>query len=164
MPVLFDTNFLIKLLDPQVFEDKLEDVRLVFLFATLSKENQKIIIPTPALSELLIGAGDNVEKYLSLIRKNKAFQIVPFGERAAIEAAAAHREAMQRGDKREGAETITKLKFDRQIVAIAKVSNVSIIYSEDKDIKRYGERIGIEVMKSNELPLPPEKPQIEMQI
>jgi hypothetical protein len=72
---------------------------------------------------------------------------------------------MQRGDKRDGAIiSITKLKFDRQIVAIAKVSNVSIIYSEDKDIKKYGERIGINVVKPDELPLPPEKTQMELSV
>jgi hypothetical protein len=66
MPVLFDANFLIKLLDPQIDETKSEDPRFIFLINTLSKNGQKIVIPTPALSELLIGAGDNVEKYLSI--------------------------------------------------------------------------------------------------
>ena len=46
----------------------------------------------------------------------------PFGTRAAVEAAAAHREAMLAGDKREGSSASwAKVKFDRQIVAIAKV-------------------------------------------
>ena len=163
MTVLFDANFLVRLFDPQIYETKCEDPRFTFLHDTLTKNNQKIIVPTPALSELLIGAGDNVDKYLSLIRKSNKFQITPFNERAAIEAAEAHREAIQRGDKRDGSETKTKLKFDRQIVAIAKVFNASTIYSEDKDIKRYGERAGIKVMTSNELPLPPEIPQRELQ-
>jgi hypothetical protein len=36
MPVLFDANFLIKLLDPQIDETKSEDPQFIFLINTLN--------------------------------------------------------------------------------------------------------------------------------
>jgi hypothetical protein len=54
MPVVFDASFIIPLLDPQVKGGGNIDVRLEFLVQTLDKSKTKIIIPTPALCEVLI--------------------------------------------------------------------------------------------------------------
>lgn len=129
------------------------DVRHDFLLRTLDKAREKVIIPTPALSEVLIGAGDAAPKYLELISSSSRFKIAPFGERAAVEAAAAHREAIRAGDKKEGSPSWQKVKFDRQIVAIAKVEGATRIYSNDDDIRRYV--IGDHIEVSN---YPPAKP------
>ncbi|MDA2934247.1 hypothetical protein MYX82_07875, partial [Acidobacteria bacterium AH-259-D05] len=47
------------------------------------------------------------------------------------------------------------VKFDRQIVAIAKVENAHTIYSDDDHLKSYGEKVGIKVVSVSDLPLPP---------
>jgi predicted nucleic acid-binding protein len=159
MPVVFDTSFLIALLDPKIRDERDGDARLDFLLQTLERSRTKIIVPTPALSEVLIGAGDAAPRYLDIISRSSAFKVVPFGTRAAVEAAAAHREAIQAGDKREGATSWVKVKFDRQIVAIAKVEGAELIYSNDSDIKRFSVRDGIEVLTVEDLPRPPEDPQ-----
>lgn len=49
----------------------------------------------------------------------------------------------------------SKVKFDRQIVAIARVEGAERIYSNDDDIKRLGASDGIEVMMLDDLELPP---------
>jgi hypothetical protein len=82
--------------------------------------------------------------------------------RAAVEAAAAHREALRAGDKKEGVESWPKVKFDRQIVAIAKVEGAEKIYSNDDDIVRFAARDRLEVVTLEMLPPPPEKPQGEL--
>ncbi len=155
MSVVFDASFLIPLLDPKVKGEGNIDVRLDFLFQSLEKAKTKIIVPTPALCEVLIGASDAAPQYLEIINKSSRFKIVPFGTRAAVEAAAAHRDALQAGDKKEGLASWLKVKFDRQIVAIAKVEGATVIYSNDSDIEKFSARDNIEVVRLDQLPSPP---------
>ena len=163
MPVAFDASYLIALLDPTVRGEIDVDVRVDFLVRSLDKTRTKIIVPTPALSEVLIGAGDAAPKYLDILTRSARFKIVPFGTRAAVEAAAAHRDALRAGDKREGSEAPwAKIKFDRQILAISRVEGVNIVYSNDEDIKRYSVRDGLQVINMTALPIPPEKQQGEL--
>ena len=68
-----------------------------------------------------------------------------------MEAAARHREALRLGDKKEGSESWAKLKFDRQIVAIAKVKGADTIYSNDSDIRRYARMDGLKVVTLDDL-------------
>ena len=94
--------------------------RIEFLVDTLEEQRETIAIPTPALSEVLVHAGDAGPAYPELLNGSRCFRIEPFDERAAVELAAMTREAMAAGDLRAGTDaTRAKLKFDRQIVAIA---------------------------------------------
>jgi predicted nucleic acid-binding protein len=156
--VVFDTSFLVPLLDPRVKGIGEVDAKLTHLIETLDKQKDVVIVPTPALSETLIGAGDAAPQYLEILSKTPRFRIASFGPRAAVEAAARHREALRAGDKKEGAESWAKVKFDRQIVAIAKVEGAERIYSNDADIHRFGRAEGIEVIRLRDLADPPAKP------
>lgn len=166
--VVFDATTLIFLLDPDAKPPPDQagqpvnhvQERIQYLIDTLSKDKQKIIVPTPALSELLVRAGDAGPGYLELLNTTTAFKVVDFDQRAAVEVAAATREAQKSGDKRSGSEsTWAKIKFDRQIVAIAKVENAEIIYSDDADIARFAKDLGIRVFRIADLPLPPTEAQ-----
>jgi len=77
---------------------------------------------------------------------------VPFDQRAAVEAAGAHRTALLAGDKKEGNDNWAKVKYDRQIVAIAVVEHASHIYSDDSDMRRLVSKHNIEVVGLNDLP------------
>lgn len=132
--------------------------RIEELIATLDRERKKIIIPTPALSEFLARTGRAAPKILEQLNESARFKIVPFDERAAVEAAIATYEAHEAGDKKEGSQSSwSKIKFDRQIVAIAKVESAEIIYSDDDDVRRFAKKCGIRVIGVSELPLPPPK-------
>jgi predicted nucleic acid-binding protein len=134
--------------------------RIEFLVTELEKKKEKIIVPTPALSELLVRAGAAGPAYLEILNKSAAFKIVDFDQRAAVEVAAATREAIDAGDKKGGAAgSWAKVKFDRQIIAIAKVEGASTIYSDDGDIARFAKSCGIAVFRVGDLPLPPEDAQ-----
>ena len=154
--VVFDTSFLIPLLDPRVKGVGVVDGKLTHLIETLDKQKDVVIIPTPALSETLIGAGDAAPAYLDILNKTPRFRIAAFGARAAVEAAERHRQAL-RNDKKEGTDSWAKLKFDRQIIAIAKVEGAERIYSNDADIQRFGKAEGLQVIRLDELPDPPAK-------
>jgi hypothetical protein len=153
--VVFDASYLVPLLDPRV-KGVSDNPRVNHLFRTLEKAKAKIIVPTPALSEVLIGAGDAAPKYLEIISRSARFKVVPFGERAAVEAAAAHREAIEAGDKKEGGSSWAKVKFDHQILAIAKVEGADCIYSNDADLVKLGKKHRIPVIPLDGLPEPPE--------
>ncbi|MGH6677502.1 MAG: PIN domain-containing protein [Bradyrhizobium sp.] len=155
--VVFDSSFLIPLLDPQVKGIGQVDAKLQHLIAILDKQKDIVIVPTPALSETLIGAGDAAPQYLEILNKTSRFRVAAFGARAAVEAAARHREAVQGGDKKEGSESWAKVKFDRQIIAIAKVEGAERIYSEDADIHRHGKAEGLKVIRLRDLDDSPAK-------
>jgi hypothetical protein len=52
-----------------------------------------------------------------------------------------------------------KIKFDRQIVAIAAAEGASAIYSDDSDVINYAKEAGIQGYRLADLDLPPEDPQ-----
>ncbi len=63
---------------------------------------------------------------------------------------------------RKGPETWAKLKFDCQIVAIAKVGGATTIYSDDDDVYKLGTAAGIPVVRTRDLELPPDADQAEL--
>ena len=48
-----------------------------------------------------------------------------------------------------------KVKFDRQIVSIAKINGAHSIYSTDSDVAKHAADFGLQVFTINDLPLPP---------
>lgn len=131
------------------------DDRIEKLLEDLDGEGERIILPTPALCEFLVLAGKDGPAYLDKIRGLKTFLVKPFDEMAAIELAAIEYEARGGGNKRGNtAAPWTKVKFDRQIVAIAKVNGCKRIYSDDEDVIKFGGRAGLEVISTWNLPLP----------
>ena len=135
--------------------------RLDFLIATLQRDKAKIVIPTPALGELLVKAQQAAPEWLALLHKSRHFRIVGFDERAAVEFAATQADRIASGQKNEGASR-AKAKFDDQIVAIAAVEGATVIYSDDPHIKKLaGSRF--EVIGVADLPLPPQAAQFKLQ-
>ena len=121
------------------------------------EDSEVVIIPTPALSQFLILAHHQASDYLGRITASSFFRIEDFDTRAAIELAAIHIGAMQSGKKRKRGDsnaTWAKVNFDRQIVAIAKVNNAAVIYTDDGDMIKFAKRAGIDTVSSWELPAP----------
>lgn len=135
--------------------------RVEYLIDCLSQAGEKIVIPTPALSECLVYAGPAGPDYLTIISKQSCFRVASFDERAAVEAAVRTYQARQRGRPKGGAPEIAKakIKFDRQIVAVATVEGATAVYSDDAHIVGYASEAGMEAYRLADLPLPPEDPQ-----
>jgi predicted nucleic acid-binding protein len=142
--------------------ERMED-RIEKLLEDLDAESERMILPTPVLSEFLILVGKEAQAYLDKLSGMKNILIKPFDEVAAIELAAVEVEDRARGNKRVGSTSPwAKLRFDRQIVAIAKINGAKRIYSDDEDVVRFATRLGIEVICTWQLPLPAAK-QINME-
>lgn len=138
--------------------------RIEYLVQRLDKAGTKLLIPTPALSEALVRAGvAGSQELVEKLQKFAVFRIEPFDLRAAIEVAAMSRDAMAKGNKRDKSNaTWAKVKYDRQIVAIAKVHGVTTIYSDDGDVRTLGTQAKIKVVSVADLPLPPQKAQMDL--
>ena len=123
--------------------------RVAELAAQLNVSSQVIGVPAPAMAEVLVRAGQGRAQFVSILSDRWRFQIIPFDSRAAIEASeliAAVKSNKDKWDK------WAKVKFDIQIVAIAKAEGASVIYSDDKDIENLAKRVGIPVKR---IPDPP---------
>jgi len=162
LTVLFDTSTLLLGLQPDASPPldpytklPIEHAkqRVEYLIKKLSKAKSRVIIPAPVLSEVLVHAGDAANDYI-LILQQSPFRVAPFDTRAAIECA----DAMTKfGLKAKGKEnTRAKIKFDRQIVAIAKVEQVETIFSDDQHIYTIAKQAGLKVVRSFELELDPD--------
>lgn len=171
MIVVFDASALIFLfernanppLDPDTRKpvDRCAD-RIKHLIATLQQEKAKIIVPTPALGEILVRAGNAAPEWLRILSRSAHFRIAAFDERAAVEFAAAQASRMSGKGKSTGVSR-AKAKFDDQIVAIAAVEGADTIYSDDGDIRKLaGSRF--EVKGIADLALPPEDPQLRLEL
>ena len=173
MPV-FDATALLCLLEPESATghdpntgEPITDAkaRIDHLIATLEKKGEAILIPTPALSEVLVHADSAGSEYLQILNATRCFQIVDFDQRAAVELASMTREALGSGDLRAGTNaTRAKLKFDRQIIAIARVCRQTTIYSDDSDIAKLAAVLDLKVIPISALPPPPENTQLALSL
>jgi predicted nucleic acid-binding protein len=130
------------------------------LIDDLVAAKERIIIPSPALSEFLVLAGDDGPQYLSEIALMSHVYIEPFDQMAAIEVAAMELLARKKGSKRHPLPATApwqKVKIDRQIVAISKLRQVKSIYSDDNDVRNIAEEVGIKTVSTWELNLPKSK-------
>ena len=163
--VVFDASILMFFFDENTpsSTDRAKD-RVEHLIETLSEAGEKIIIPTPALSECLVYAGPAGPDYLAILGKQACFRVAPFDERAAVEAAIRTHEARARGLRKGGAVDISKskIKFDRQIAAVAVVEGATAIYSDDSNVCDYAQEAGLKAYRLADLPLPAEDPQTSM--
>jgi predicted nucleic acid-binding protein len=128
--------------------------RVEALIDGLNADNDCVLLPAPALGEALTSVAEHIEQYIDQIEQSSSFKIHPFGKREAIEIAIRTKAAKLAGDKREGIEEPwQKVKYDRQILASAKVGGASVIYSTDKHIHEHGKLWGIRVVHLADLPL-----------
>ena len=134
--------------------------RVESLIKELDESGATVVVPAPALAEVLVRATSaEANEILGQMRASAVFDIVPFDARAATELAEIMRaELAERGRTklRDEAETWAKLKFDRQIVAIAKVCGTTKLYAHDRGLGAVAARVGIRVIQLQDLPLPPE--------
>lgn len=130
--------------------------RVDYLLSQLHETKQKVAIPTPVLSEVLVRTGKSGLQYIHVLWKAEVFDIRDFDRVSAIELAEMNRKvALNESDFRREA-PYQKIKVDRQIVSICKIAGVHTIYACDKSLSNFASRFGIKVVGVHELDLPPE--------
>ncbi len=132
--------------------------RIEQLISDLDADAERVVIPTPVLCEFLILAGKEGPLYLEKIQAARTLLVRPFDERAAIELAAMELADRRKGGKKGGSDApYQKVKFDRQIVAVARVNGAHTLYSDDDDVRKFAIKAGMKVVATWELPIPPSK-------
>ena len=137
--------------------------RVLALVETLDRAGEVVLIPAPALAEVLVTQGANVQEILTLLQGRSVIRIGTFDQRAAVELALRLRAAIDAGDFREGLK-ITKgeMKFDRQIVAIAKVNGAATLYSDDENLALFAKACDLQVKRVSDLPISATQQQLEL--
>lgn len=150
--VVFDTNILIALVADDTDPD--DRARLDGLIKDLVEAKTYVGIPTPALAEFLVDAEQATADIYTTLRRRNAIRVLPFDERAAMEAAIIARAVRQQGRKPRGQKSAQQVKVDRQIVAIAKAAGADALYSDDDALRREAQSFGVPAYSVNEIPLP----------
>ena len=129
-----------------------------YLVERLAQSDERIIIPTPVLSEIVVRLSvGKVNDLLATLNASAWFRVESFDSVAAIELGMRTAKAIAEGDKREGLQADwTKVKFDRQIVSIAMVNGATAIISDDPDIVAICDRWGFRALSVEDLEIPPE--------
>ncbi len=169
MNVAFDASVLIYVLDERASAptdpatgkpvDRCAE-RVTHLIATLQQQGARIVIPTPALGEVLVRAVKAGPEFLRILYGSRHFVVAPFDGLAAVEFAARQADRATSGG-RTSATTRVKAKFDDQIAAIAAVHRAETIYSDDADIRALVAG-RVPVIGIAEIALPPETAQTEL--
>jgi predicted nucleic acid-binding protein len=155
--VVFDSTFLTFVFVPNArcAVDRAKE-RIDHLIADLHGKGERIRVPAPALSEVLVRTGHSTNEIIKELTRSPRFQVEPFDTKAAVEAAQIAISERKKGSKRgDSAESWAKVKYDRQIVAVAKSLGARTIYSEDKSLRRLAEACGIEAKGIADCPTPP---------
>ena len=105
-PVGFDNTMLSILLNPngRIPHDEsnrplvMPKRRAEYLIEGLARSRQKIIIPTPAVAELLTAIGPDAQQYFDIIARSRLFEVASFDSRCAIELAFLNRDVFASGD------------------------------------------------------------------
>lgn len=130
--------------------------RFAFLEQEIQRTGETILIPAPALAEVLVGLEDSGPAVIDRLSRSSRFKIAEFDMMAAVEVAAMTREAIRAGDKKGGSTSPwQKVKIDRQIIAIARSRGATTIYSDDGGMAKFAVDVGIQVVPTWSMPLPP---------
>ena len=137
--VILDTSFVSNWMNPKhSIEDR---ERFENFEEDLKQKKISIAFPTPVISELLAGPIKSVSDDLF----GKSVKKLSFDYKASIECASLF------GNQKGGLKS--KIKFDCQIISIAKTNNIDTIYCDDEQLKKRAQNLGIKIITSKELPL-----------
>jgi predicted nucleic acid-binding protein len=112
------------------------------------KSRGRIVIPAPALSEFAVRAR---KEEIQFLLEEKIFQIAPFDTRAALECGAIYKTWLTGQSKNERK---SKIKFELQILSIAKVNNATLLITNDHQLRTMSARYGILVKNVEDIALP----------
>lgn len=164
MRAVIDTNVLVQfmcdadlvdLTDPETGDhvDR-ASARASALIDRIDQLNGVIVIPTPVLAEYLIGISrDAYQDQISLLNSYHCIEIVPFDEMSAVECALLVDEQEHRSLDPEA--TKAKLRFDRQILAIAIATCADELWTHDRGLFNKAKASGVSVNSLADIdPLP----------
>lgn len=160
--IAMDASVLVHLFRPD--PDDESRLKVESLIKSQHVVRSKVIVPAPAFSEILAGAGEIArQQIIDRLARISTIKLGVFGMRAAIECGELLSAKPKSARRNEGA-TWAKAKFDWQICAIALAEGAHSIYSEDGDIHSIAARLKISAFRLADVPLPPEAMQTRFKL
>jgi len=134
--------------------------RVEHLIARLSKGGTKLLLPTPVVAEALVSTGTSAAIYFEALRRLSVFRIADFDQRAALECSLMMSQHWT-GRLKQLKQDVSRhrIKFDLQIVAVARVNGAREILSDDPSVKSVAAITDMPCHGIANLPLPPEPDQ-----
>ena len=167
MRIVLDTNVLVQalrnakdgvvLVDPATGKsvDRAE-ARAEALVELIDGKGGTILIPTPVLAEYLVGVErSHHQQHLDIVNGVSCFEIVAFDQIAAVECARMVDDSELKVMDPEA--TKAKLRFDRQIIAIALANNADEIWTHDKGLYTKAHSCGLLVKSLADIEPSPEQ-------
>lgn len=151
MPTVIDANVLVALFTKD-HEDK-RDARIRGLIKDTRAARGRLIIPSPALAEFAVRARDDE---LDFVNSQPVLKIAPFDAVTAIECGFLIRDVLAV----EGKKDKRKIKFDLQILAIAKAQGARRLVTNDEQLRKRAILLGIQGIDFLDLPIPDDERQL----
>lgn len=165
--IVVDANFLVLLLDPDGAMSHIArgKERILHYIAELSRGRTEIIVPAPVIAELVAGRVERIEEVLSALTSRRGFILLPFDPVIAIQTGELIRrvqDSIPANERLPGWKVA--MKYDAMIAATAIVRRARAVCTDDGGIARYLTGSGVEVIRIDDLPLPPEDAQTRLEI
>lgn len=152
MKIVIDTNVLVQIMQNEGATDLISPIdgavvdnafkRAEALVERIEAVNGLVILPAPVVSEYLLGIDQSsYQIHLDIINSSKAIEVIAFDQIAAVECAmlVSNREMKTLDPDSK----MAKLKYDRQILAIAIASGAKEIWTHDKQLFKRSEAAGL---------------------
>jgi predicted nucleic acid-binding protein len=157
-----DANALITLFSKKSKEGG--EARIHFLIDETKKSRGRLIIPAPAFSEFSVHAKP---EEIRLLLEEKIFRVAPFDTRAALECGAIFKgwlagQPKESPKPKDKDSSRPKIKFDMQIISIAKTTNTALLITNDRQLRTIATQYGIHVKTVEDIALPDAARQIDM--
>ncbi len=154
--IIFDANILVTLATAEETDEVYE--RLTGLVQDLVATKTIIGVPAPAWAEFLCGTDVAIAGIISAMKKRSAIRVLAYDEVSAFETAMIHSATMAKGKKKGASQAPwQQVKVDRQILAIARQYGAKTIYTDDDNMIAEAARLGIDAIRSGEIPLKPKQ-------
>lgn len=162
MNVAIDANVLIRW--SIVDRNNLDRARLESMLDDVSKSGGRVLIPMPCLAEFLVRTNDATSEWLQALERKRSILLAPFDRRSAVECALIDRAIITKGgDKKAGrTDSWQKVKFDRQILAVARANNATRLITNDEGLRSSAIAVGLTVLRLQELQLPESAKQVSL--
>jgi predicted nucleic acid-binding protein len=155
MATVIDANVLAALFSKN--HEDVRDVRIRGLIADSRAIRTRLIVPAPVFAEFAVKARD---KELEFITSQHVFKLVPFDAIAALECGFLIRDVFAQENKKDR----HSIKFDLQILAIAKVCRATRLVTNDRQLRSRSVSLGIPAISIIELPIPDNEKQIVLSL
>ena len=154
-PVVFDSSFLVAAVDIDIFADSAVDrAKLTALLDELGRTKTRIIIPTPVLAEVFVKRPERMAHLIQVLQRSAQMTIAAFDTAAAAVAAQLLARHWPTKKQRQADWSRHRLKFDIQILAIARVANASVIYTNDHQLAVLAQTEAMKSVNFGDLPSP----------